>query len=150
MKHFGRIPSENDENPNVISAIPICERIENNIDKVIDDWVSSKIKDNTEEVTVDISGEIFSIIYRELLDVSNHDSEWAKDESIDMNILCESLVHGFLETFDMFADKDLFRAALSKTIRKTVIWRLKYGVLRSFFMNEDIKQISNEYYRDDF
>ena len=79
MKHFSRVPSENDENPNVISAIPICDRIENKIEKVIDNWVSGKIKNNTEEVTVDISGEIFSIIYLELIDVSNHDSEWAKD-----------------------------------------------------------------------
>lgn len=139
MRHLGRLPFENDENPNVISAIPICERIETKIEKQIDDWVNSKIKNNTKEITVDLSEKIYSIIHSELLALSQNDYEWATDLSIDFNLMYESLIHGFLETFDMFDDKDLFRAALSKTIRKSIIWNLKYCILRSFFMNKDIE-----------
>lgn len=138
MRHLSRLRSENDKNSNVISAIPICEKIEKNIEKEIDDWVNSKIKNDTEEITVDLSEKIYRIIHSELVALSKNDYEWAKDVLIELNIMYESLIHGFIETFDMFDDKDLFRAALSKTIRKSIMWKLKYGILRSFFMNKDI------------
>tara|TARA_B100000925_G_C21700290_1_gene342044 strand:- start:61 stop:516 length:456 start_codon:yes stop_codon:yes gene_type:complete len=150
MRHLSRLPSENDENPNVISGIPICERIEEKIKPKIDDWVNSRIKNDTEEITVDLAKKIYRIIYSELYNMSSLDHKWASDSSIELNIMFESLIHGFIQTFDMFDDKDLFRAALSKTILKSIMWNLKYGILRSFFMNKDIMEISYRNEFDDF
>jgi len=147
MRHLSRLPSENDENPNVISAIPICKKIEAKIKPEIDDWVKTKIKNDTEVITVDLAEKIYSIIYSELYKMSSLDDRWASDASIELNIMFESLIHGFIETFDMFDNKDLFRAALSKTIFKSIMWNLKYGILRSFFMNKAIMEIS---YKNDF
>ena len=150
MRHLSRLQSENDENSNVISAVPICKRIEENLEKEINDWVDSKIKNDTQEITVDLSEKVFGVVYDELMLLSQNDHEWARDVSIEINIMCDCIVHGFADSFDLFEDKDLFRSSLAKIVRKSIIQKLKYGDLRSFFMNKDIESCTygdfNDYY----